>query len=287
VKLGFYTYSYIDRLQMEIESVFEAIAAAGYEGVDISATWRDDIDPALMSSSTRGRYVRAAERFGLEIEAVITHLGLVQALRQGLPLNLRGAVDVARDVGARIVTVHIGFADFSMAETGDVWRSAVEHLKDAADYAATKRVEIALDGVWKSFLAHSPELILRMIEDVRSPGFRHNFDPCYLALSGHDPDRAAEMLGAYSVHAHIKDYSGRYPDFQHRIPGEGALDHFGYVKTLAAAGFNRYLVNECFIEAPLDRALSVGYQTLTAALAVVGKSQCAGSAEASTSRPSL
>src|SRR5918912_629938 len=135
MKLGFYTYSYIDRLGMDIEPVLEAVAATGYEGVDVSATWRDDLDPARMPAPARGRYARAADRLGLEIEAVVTHLGLVQALRQGLPLNLKGAVDVARDLGARIVTVHAGFADFPMAETGAVWRDAVGYLQDAAGYA--------------------------------------------------------------------------------------------------------------------------------------------------------
>ena len=37
---------------------------------------------------------------------------------------------MARDLGARIVTVHIGFADFMMAETGPVWRSVVDYLKE-------------------------------------------------------------------------------------------------------------------------------------------------------------
>jgi sugar phosphate isomerase/epimerase len=270
MRLGFYTYSYIERLGMEIEPVLEAVAAAGYEGVDVSATWRDDWDPARMPASARGRYAKAADRLGLQIEAVVTHLGLVQALRQHLPLNLKGAVDVARDLGARMVTVHIGFADFLIAETGEVWRAAVNYLKDAAAYAGEHRVALALDGVWSSFLAHSPELVVRLIEDVGSPAFRHNFDPCYLELSGHDPERAAALLGPYSVHAHVKDYTGRYPDFRHRIPGEGVLDHGRYVRALAGEGFDRYLVNECFTDAPLERALAAGYQTLAAALASCG-----------------
>ena len=156
MKLGFYTYSYVDRLGMEIEPVLEAVAAAGYEGVDVSATWRDDWDPARMPASARGRYVRVADRLGLEIEAVVTHLGLVGALQQDLPLNLKGAVDVARDLGARMVTVHIGFADFLIAETGEVWRAAVNYLKDAAAYAGEHRVVVALDGIPSSYPAYTP-----------------------------------------------------------------------------------------------------------------------------------
>jgi sugar phosphate isomerase/epimerase len=266
MKLGFYTYSYIDRLKMDVEPVLETVAGAGYDGIDISATWRDDLDPALMPPAVRNLYVRTAGRLNLEIEAVVTHLGLVQALRDNLPLNLRGAVDLARDVGARVVTVHIGFADFLMGETGKVWRNAVDYLKDAAGHAAAHGVVIALDGVWSSFLVHRPELVVKMIEDVGSPGFRFNFDPCYLELSGHSLDRATPLLAPYSVHAHIKDYTGGYPDFAHRIPGEGVLDHGRYLRALAAAGYDRYVINECFIDAPLERSCTVGYRTLARAL---------------------
>lgn len=266
MKLGFYTYSYIDRLGMEIEPVLEAVAAAGYHGVDISATWRDDLDPALMPAEARSRYVQAAGRLGLEIEAVVTHLGLVQALRQGLPLNLEGAVDVARDVGAVVVTVHSGFADFLMGETGKVWRACVEHLRGASAYAERHGVTIALDGVWNSFLVHSPELVVRMTADVGSPAFRHNYDPCYLELSGHDLGRSTPLLAPLCVHAHVKDYTGHDPDFEHCIPGEGVLDHGRYVDLLRGAGYDRYLVVECFADAPLGRASAGGYRTLSAAL---------------------
>jgi hypothetical protein len=58
--LGFYTYSYIDRLKMDVEPVLETIAAAGDDGIDISATWHDDLDPALMPPAVRDLYVRPA-----------------------------------------------------------------------------------------------------------------------------------------------------------------------------------------------------------------------------------
>lgn len=60
MKLGFYTYSYIDRLKMEIEPVLEKVAATGYDGIDISATWHDDLDPAQMPTQVRKRYVQTA-----------------------------------------------------------------------------------------------------------------------------------------------------------------------------------------------------------------------------------
>lgn len=268
MKLGFYTYSYIDRLQMEIEPVLETVAAAGYDGIDISATWHDDLDPARMPASVRSRYVQAAQRSRLIIEAVVTHLGVVEAIHDGVPLNLKGAVDVACDVGARIAAVHVG--PYNGRKTVD-WTAVVAYLQDACKYAGGHGITIALDGVWTPFLVNTPERALQLLHDVGSPCLKLNYDPCYLVISGHDLDRATPLLAPHSVHAHIKDYvGGLHPNFQHRIPGEGLLDHAHYLRLLHESGFQGFIANECFIDAPLDRACTVGYRTLAVALAACG-----------------
>jgi sugar phosphate isomerase/epimerase len=270
MKLGFYTYSYIDRLKMDVEPVLETVAAAGYDGIDISATWHDDLDPALMPTEARDRYVRATSRLRLEVEAVVTHLGLVQALRDGVPINLPGAVDVARDVGARIVTFHIGEPG---ASPRDDWQAAVTYLREVCDYAGRHGKVVALDGVWAPSLVSTPELAVRLAEEVGSPHFGHNYDPCYLEVSGFDLAVATPPLLARTVHVHVKDHVGLYPDFRHLIPGEGVLDHRQCIRLLKEAGYDRYVVNECFIDAPFARACSVGYEVLASALRECGARQ--------------
>src|ERR1051326_373703 len=98
MKIGFYTYSYLDRLDMPIAPVREAIAAAGYEAVDLSATRRLDLDPAQFPVEDRREIRRRTSALGLEIAALVTHLPLVNALWDGRPLNLRGAVDLAGEL---------------------------------------------------------------------------------------------------------------------------------------------------------------------------------------------
>jgi sugar phosphate isomerase/epimerase len=105
---------------------------------------------------------------------------------------------------------------------------------------------------------------------VGSPHFGHNYDPCYLAVSGLDLAQATPPLLPLTVHVHVKDHRGRYPDFRHLIPGEGVLDHGQYLRLLQDAGYDRHGVNECFIDAPFERAVSVGYETLAKALRACG-----------------
>src|SRR4051812_10386490 len=99
MRIGFYTYSYIDRLGMEPADVIPRVAAAGYEALDISATWRHDEDPALFPTARRREIRQLAADHGLSIEAAVTHLGMLDALRDGRPINLPGAADLAAEMG--------------------------------------------------------------------------------------------------------------------------------------------------------------------------------------------
>jgi len=283
MKLGFYTYSYIDRLKMPIEPVLELIAATGYDGIDISATWQDELDPASMPPAVRERYVAAAQRVGLEIEAVVTHLELVSAVWNEQPLNLKGAVDVACDVGAKIAAVHIGRAE---GRPERAWRTAVDYLKDTCAYAADRNITVALDGVFIPSIIDTAEKALELVEQIGSASFGINFDPCYEELSGLSWQKDLLVLAPHIVHAHIKDYSVHAADFPqripaggvfdperyfaHRIPGEGVLDHRSCAAMLENAGYDRYLINECFIDAPFERASAVGYRTLADAMRACG-----------------
>jgi len=264
VKLAFYTYSYIDRSHLDIGPVLETVAAAGYVGVDISATWRADLDPAQMPAEVRRTYRETAARLGLQIEAVVTHLPLVNALWERQPIHLAGAVDVAVDVGAAGVTVHLGGPGDTGRREEEAWETAVSALREAAAYAGERGRWLACDAVFPGCLTDTPEKVLRLVEEVGSPHFGHNYDPCYLAASGFDPAEAARMLGAAIRHVHVKDKRGNFPRFEHVIPGEGEMDHAAWMAALAEIGFQGYLAVECFPNHPLERACTVAYRTLQA-----------------------
>jgi sugar phosphate isomerase/epimerase len=262
MKLAFYTYSYIDRSDLDLVPVLETVAAAGYAGLDVSATWRADLDPALMPAEVRRTYRETAARLGLKIEAAVTHLPLVNALWDGQPINLPGAVDVAVDVGAAGVTVHLGGPGHTGRSEAEAWDTAVAALREAAAYAGERGRWLACDAVFPGCLTDTPDKVLRLVEDVGSPHFGHNYDPCYLAASGFDPAEAARTLREVIRHAHVKDKRGNFPQFDHLIPGEGEIDHAAWLSALAETGFIGYLAVECFPSHPLERACAVAYRTL-------------------------
>ena len=84
---------------------------------------------------------------------------------------------------------------------------------------------LAVDGIWPEWVDDSPDTLARLFHDVDSPNFAVNFDPSYLAIMGVDPSAFAKRFARRIVHAHLKDYVGKYPHWTEKIPGSGTLDY--------------------------------------------------------------
>ena len=177
MRLAFYTYSYTDRLEMPLEPALEKIAATGYDGIDISGTHGPSADPRSVTPELRAQTRSIAERLGLTIEAVITHANLADSLFTDEPLDLKGSVDLAVDVGAPLVVFHMGGPKDDAAQRAEAWRRVVAYLQDALAYAEPRNVQLAVDGVWAGWLTDTPERFLELHDEVGSASFGINFDP--------------------------------------------------------------------------------------------------------------
>jgi fructoselysine 3-epimerase len=266
MRLGFYTYSYTDRLRQPLEPCLERIARAGYSGIDISGTDGPSTDPRSVAPDLRRLTRRTAERLGLAIEAVITHAPLTDSLVEAdkSPLDLEGTVDLAVEVGADVVTFHMGGYPAG-ADRDEFWDAVVERIRDAADYAAARRVFLAVDGIWPEWVDDSPDALDRLFHDVGSPIFGVNFDPCYLVLMAIDPAVFAKRFAKRILHAHLKDYVGRSPNWTHLIPGRGDMDYAKVFAALHETGFSRSCSVECFTNMPFAEACDDGYRAMTSA----------------------
>ena len=262
MRLAFYTYSYTDRLEMPIEPALEKIAATGYEGIDISGTHGNSADPLSVKPELRELTRRTAGRLGLEIEAIITHAGLADSLFTEEPLDLKGSVDLAVDVGAPVVVFHMGGPKDDEEKRAEAWKRVVAYVKEALDYAVPRGVGLAVDGVWKDWIVETPESFLQLHDEIGSPSFGINFDPCYLTLLGLDPVEVAHMWKERIVHAHLKDHVGAYPDWEHKIPGQGDVDYPRVVQALRDIDFRAAISIETFTSMDFAEACEVGYAAL-------------------------
>jgi sugar phosphate isomerase/epimerase len=251
---------------MPLEPCLKRIARAGYSGIDISGTDGPSTDPRSVSPELRRQTRRTAERLGLAVEAVITHALLADSLidPDKDPLDLEGTIDLAVDVGADVVTFHMGGYPAGVPRE-EFWDAIVARIREASDYAATRRIFLAVDGIWPDWVDDSSESLERLFDDVGSSVFGVNFDPCYLVLMGIDPAGFARRFAKRIVHAHLKDHAGRYPHWTHLIPGRGEMDYARVFAALREIRFARSCSVECFTNMPFAEACDDGYRAMSMA----------------------
>lgn len=275
MRLVFYTYSYLDRMQMPIEPTLRRIAATGYAGIDVSGTFGPSDDPKSVDAPRRRVLRTTADAEGLRIEAVVTHAELTASLadRNRAPLDLPGTIDLANDLGADVVTFHMGGPPPSDDRADRRLRDrVVDVVRRAADYGAARHVRVAVDGIWPKWLVDSAAALEDLFDSVDHQNFGVNFDPCYLTLMGVDPCGFCRRFAARIVHAHFKDHCGNYPDWKHHIPGHGEMDYAPVVAALSEIGFRDAVAVECFTDMPFETACASGYEALHRAAAKAGAS---------------
>ncbi|MDP6355400.1 MAG: sugar phosphate isomerase/epimerase [Planctomycetota bacterium] len=262
MKIGFNTSPFIDGADMPIEEVLEVAAAQGYTGIDICATRGNLDDPSLFPQDDRRAYLDSSERLGLEIVAVVTNLPMINAVWEGRPINIPGAVDLALDIDAKLVTLHIGTLEGTDNSFDLAWESAVEHLTDVCKYAEEREILVALDGIRPNALLDSTQKVLELVRAINSPILKLNFEPCSLAFANLDPLEVTSELSDLICHVHVKDYKGTYPDHQPHIPGNGKLDHKAWYTALKRAKYKDYVVVECDKSHDLKKSARTGLRTL-------------------------
>jgi sugar phosphate isomerase/epimerase len=269
MRLAFYTYSYTDRQNLSVPGCLARIARTGYKGIDESGTFGNSADPKSVTAERRRLICDTARQHKLPIEAVITHAELTPSLVTDAPLDLNGSVDLAADLGCPLVTFHMGGPVEGLPEK-QLWLKTVASLRSAADYGASKHVALAVDGIWPKWIVDSPDALARLFDDVAADSLGVNFDPSYLTLMGVDPAAFARRFALRIRHAHLKDHVGKYPTWEHRIPGKGDMNYVRVFAALAEAKFGGAAAVECFVDMKFEEACDDGYAAMTEAMRKAG-----------------
>lgn len=267
MRLVFYTYSYTDKQNLPIDECFARIARTGYSGVDESSTFGNAVNSGSVTSERRRAIRDAARKHKLRVEAIVTHAELTQALDGPNALDLAASIDLAADIGGDVVTFHLGGSVKDVPEK-ELWNRVVQSIQQAARHGDAKHVALAIDvGPWPTWIVKTPDDLARLFDDVGSKSFGVNFDPSYLAVTGIDPVQFVERFGSRIRHVHLKDHVGKYPKWEHHIPGQGEFDYAPIVAALAKVKFDGALAIECFVSMKFEEACDVGFRTLSGAFA--------------------
>jgi sugar phosphate isomerase/epimerase len=210
---------------------FELAARLGYDGVEVMVS----IDP----SSQEVDAVRHLSEYH-EVPVCAVHapcLLITQRVWGTEPwAKLERSAEMARTVGADVVVVHPPFR-----WQRDYARGFVEGVAELEERTG---VAFAVENMY-------PWRASRREMQVYLPGWdpsereyaNTTIDLSHTAVSRSDPVAMARRLGPRLRHVHLTDGTGSAKD-EHLVPGRGGMDAAGFLRHLAAAGFDGHIVLE-------------------------------------------
>ncbi len=224
-----------------------------------------------MSPAKRRELAGFIAGLGLEVSALCGDLGghgfQDRAANPGKVEKSKRIIDLAKELGADIVTTHIGIVPED--ESGPVYEAMQAACGELAAYAKS------VDGFFAIETGPEPSARLKkFLDSLPGDGVSVNFDPANLVMvTGDDPVQGVHLLKEYIVHTHVKDGVRLRPAdprdvygmhgynqgsshgeiaemvergefFREVPPGEGAVDFDAYFRALQAIGYDGYLTVE-------------------------------------------
>ncbi|MDD5706483.1 MAG: sugar phosphate isomerase/epimerase [Kiritimatiellae bacterium] len=233
-------------------------AELGAAGVQIY-TVNGPMAPQSLTAGKRAELRQLVSDLGIAISALCGDVGggFRDAAKNPPKVAMsKQIVDLAADLGTRVVTTHIGVTPEDRRDPA--YRNMLAACREMADYAAAKSVTFAVEtGPEKAVV------LKQFLDEVGSQGLGVNFDPANLVMVvGDDPAKAAVTLGKYIVHTHAKDgiqirpgsalavYHGAHAaseppaEFKEVPLGEGQVNWPAYLRALDSIGYRGFLTIE-------------------------------------------
>ncbi len=243
-----------DSLKLSFADSMKKARELGADGVQIYAT-KGEMAPENLTPALIAEKRRIIEDNGLVVSALCGDLeGHGFQLKEDNIWKVEKSkriVDLALELGSKIVTTHIGVIP---DEKNDTYKIMQEACNELAEYA---------DSVGASFAVETgPEkavMLKEFLDSLSARGVKVNLDPANLVMvTGDDPIQAVYTLKDYIVHTHAKDGIKLKESDRHEI--------YGF---FAQGGIGDLRIWEYFTEVPLGEG-KVNFPKYLAALKDIG-----------------
>jgi sugar phosphate isomerase/epimerase len=244
MKLGYSTWSTKDQ---PIEDTIRELARIGYDGVEIAVNpgWTSDVD--LLDAAARRRIRDLLDGTGLELAALVSgHRNQVadpDEYRAGRERYLR-ELDLALEWSKPGLIPAMDLAiGGQMDEFEQLKNLIVDRVGETVRLSAERNVVVALEPHSGNAI-NTPDKMLWLLKQIDSPYCRVNFDISHFNVIGIPIEESVALMAPWTAHTHIKDESGRFPDHQFLIPGEGEFDYVTYLREMHKHGYTGHISPE-------------------------------------------
>ena len=224
---------FVDNLLLQVREAIAKTAEMGADGFQLYVT-KGEMLAENMDAAARKDFVKFYKGLGLTLSALCadfwTDLADPEQQAKFMP-KLKAAADQAVDLGARILTLHIGHCKDAVSDT------RVRFLNELGKYASERGVVFATETGLESGAT-----LREVLKKLDTDGIRVNFDPANLVMRGFDHLQAARDLAPYVMHSHAKD--GRKGVLDEVPLGQGDVHYPEYIALWRSLGYDGFFTIE-------------------------------------------
>jgi len=234
---------------MDLGRILEDLAAAGADGIDLSASFDESHNNLSVLSGARAGSLLAGS--GLPVEVITPlyrskHLDFShpdESIRKTTIEFTNGCVDLARLYGAKRVLVsasRIGPAHQIHSSYEEDWKRATDSLSRSAGYAEKQGVKLMLEPINRYMvgLVHTVAEARRMINEIGSPAICIVPDAFHMNIE----EENGVLGGIFSAKGDIGCL--HLGNNNRRPPSAGAIDWIAILRALKETGFDGPLSHE-------------------------------------------
>lgn len=247
MKIGYCTWG---MPTVPVDTMIPFLAKLGYDGIELTVIPGYSTELSRLDAAERRRIAQLLRDHRLELPAIAAQTSMVErdpelaaVCWKRLTDAVDLAVDWAQDGRPPAVDTTVGGSSEDWDELRDL---VFERMAALVRYGEQRGVVIAAEPHVSNMLDSVPR-VLEMLDAIRSPFLKLNFDISHFNVQGIPYEESVAALAPHSVHTHVKSERGRAPDHEFLIPGEEPFDWVGYLHAMRAAGYDEYITAEVSI----------------------------------------
>jgi sugar phosphate isomerase/epimerase len=272
--LGFSLYG---MKSLALADAIKTCAELGYSNVEFALNPGYPTEPALFSAVARKAAAQQLKDLHLGLPCLML-LASLTADDKAHATTLQGIAD-AGSLAHELMPEQPPIIETVLGGKPATWdaqkQGMAERLNDWAQAAAKAKTVIAIKAHVGSAV-NSPERLLWLLDQVKSPAIQVAYDYSHFELQGIDMEESMKLLLPRTRFIHVKDSIGDAQKFQFLLPGEGRTDYVAYFAGLKRHGYRGPVVVEVsgqiFNKPGYEpiAAAKASYAALSTAMAKVG-----------------
>jgi len=235
ISLGFSLYG---MKTLPLDVALKTCAEIGYSHVELALNAGYPSEPQVFTAEARQATSAQLRTLKLDLPCLMLNISLTadNKAHAAAMQSIADAAQLARDLNpanpAIIETVLGGKpATWEQQKAGMAAR-----LQDWAAAAEKAKTVITIKAHVGSAV-NSPERLLWLLEQVKSPAIQVAYDYSHFELQGIDMEESMKLLLPRTKFIHVKDSVGAPGKFQFLLPGEGRTDYVKYFTALKQHGY--------------------------------------------------